>query len=53
MKKITAKVTCLFDMEGVTGQYIRIGVVIGRNDEEPKFNTINTRELLVYSEKLS
>ena len=46
----TAKVTCLFDMEGVSGQYIRIGVVVGRNDEESKYNTINTREILVYGE---
>lgn len=49
----TAKITCLFDMEGVTGQYIRIGVVIGRNDDAAKYNTINTREILVYGEKLN
>ena len=49
----TAKVTCLFDMEGVSGQYIRIGVVVGRNDEESKYNTINTREILVYGEKVN
>ncbi len=48
-----AKVTCLFDMGGISGQYIRIGVVIGRNDTEAKYNTINTRELLVYGEKLN
>lgn len=48
----TAKVTCLFSMEGVSGQYIRIGVVVGRNDAESKYNTINTREILVYGEKL-
>lgn len=48
----TAKVTCLFDMEGVSGQYIRIGVVVGRNDKEAKYNTINTREILVYGEKI-
>ncbi len=47
----TANVTCLFDMEGVSGQYIRIGVVIGRSDEESKYNTVNTREVLVYGEK--
>lgn len=47
----TASVTCLFDMEGVTGQYIRIGVIIGRNDDAAKYNTINTREILVYGEK--
>jgi len=44
-------VTCLFDMAGVTGQYIRLGVIIGRNDQEVKYNTINTREILVYGEK--
>ena len=49
----TSKVTCLFDMAGVSGQYIRIGVIIGRNDEESKYNTINTREVLVYGEKLN
>ncbi len=49
----TATITCLFDMEGVTGQYIRIGVVIGRNDDAAKYNTINTREILVYGEKLN
>lgn len=49
----TAKVTCLFDMEGVTGQYIRVGVVVGRNDEEKMYNTINTREILVYGEKVN
>ena len=49
----TATITCLFDMEGVTGQYIRIGIVIGRNDDAAKYNTINTREILVYGEKLN
>ncbi|MGM9642709.1 MAG: discoidin domain-containing protein, partial [Eubacteriales bacterium] len=49
----TGKVTCLFDMDGVSGQYVRIGIIIGRNDEEVKYNTINTREILVYGEKLS
>ncbi len=48
----TASVTCLFDMAGVSGQYIRIGVVIGRNDDAAKYNTINTREILVYGEKI-
>ncbi len=48
----TATITCLFDMAGVSGQYIRIGVVIGRNDDAAKYNTINTREILVYGEKL-
>ena len=49
----TAKVTCLFDMEGVSGQYIRIGIAVGRNDAENKYNTINTREILVYGEKVN
>ena len=49
----TSKVTCLFDMEGVSGQYIRIGIVVGRNDAENKYNTINTREILVYGEKVN
>ena len=49
----TSKVTCLFDMGGVSGQYIRVGVVVGRNDAENKYNTINTREILVYGEKLN
>ena len=48
----TADTTCLFDMSGVTGQYIRLGIVIGRNDDAAKYNTINTREILVYGEKL-
>jgi hypothetical protein len=38
-------------MGGVTGQYIRIGVVIGRYDSSAKYNTINTREVIVYGEK--
>ena len=46
-------VTCLFDMNQTSGQYIRLGIVIGRNDEESKYNTINTREILVYGEKIS
>ncbi len=49
----TTDTTCLFDMSGVSGQYIRIGIIIGRNDDAAKYNTINTREILVYGEKLS
>lgn len=49
----TAKVTCMFDMEGVEGQYIRLAIVVGRNDEEKMYNTINTREILVYGEKVN
>ena len=49
----TAKVTCLFDMAGTEGQYIRLAIVVGRNDEEKMYNTINTREILVYGEKVN
>lgn len=49
----TGSVTCLFDMSEVTGQYIRLGIVTGRYDAEDKYNSINTRELLVYGEKLN
>lgn len=45
-------VNCLFDMGGVSGQYIRIGVVIGRYDSADKYDTINTREVIVYGEKV-
>lgn len=48
----TGSVTALFDMEGREGKYIRIGVVVGRNDSENMYNTINTREVLVYGEKI-
>ena len=41
-------VTCLFDMGDIKGQYIRIGIIIGRYDQPAKYNTINTREILVY-----
>lgn len=44
--------SCLFDMEGVSGQYIRIGVAVGRNDKSSKYNTINTRELVVYGKEI-
>ncbi len=46
-------VTCLFDMGGITAQYIRLGIVIGRYDSEPYYNTINTREAVVYGERLA
>ena len=48
----TSTVTCLFDMGDVEAQYIRIGVVVGRNDSENYYNTINTRELLIFGEKI-
>ncbi len=38
----------LFDMDGVSGQYIRLGVITGRYDSSTYYNTINTRELVVY-----
>jgi len=43
-----AGVVCLFGMGGKTGQYVRLGIVLGRNDEPQYYNTVNTRELLVY-----
>ena len=49
----TAKTSCFFDMNGATGQYIRVGVAVGRNDSTDKYNTINTRELAVYGSKIS
>ncbi len=49
----TAKTVCLFNMAGVQGQYIRIGVVIGSSGQESSYNLVNTREILVYGEKLS
>ena len=48
----TANYSSLFDMGGVTGQYIRIGVVVGRNDTADMYNTINTREIAVYGKKI-
>jgi len=48
----TTDYSSLFDMGGVTGQYIRIGVIVGRNDTADKYNTINTREIAVYGTKV-
>jgi len=48
----TANYSSLFDMGDVEGQYIRIGVVIGRNDTADKYNTINTREIAVFGTKV-
>lgn len=39
---------CLFDMGDVSAKYVRIGVVIGRCDNTSKYNTINTREILIF-----
>ena len=44
----TQKVGCLFDMSQCSGQYVRVGVVTGRYDQPGYYNTINTRELVVY-----
>lgn len=49
----TAKTSCFFGMNGATGQYIRVGIAVGRNDSTDKYNTINTRELAVYGSKIS
>ncbi len=43
-------VSVLFSMEGVEGQYIRLGIVVGRHDSAYWYNQINTRELVVYGE---
>lgn len=43
---------CLFDMAEVEGVYVRLGVIIGRNDKLSMYNTINTREVLVFGEYL-
>jgi hypothetical protein len=44
---------CLFDMGGISAKYIRIGVVIGRCDNSSKYNTINTREIMIFGKELS
>ena len=46
----STKTVCLFDMAAVYGQYVRIGVVIGRSDKAAMYNTMNTRELLVFGD---
>lgn len=48
----TTKVGCLFDMGQGRGQYVRIGIVTGRYDSSPNYNTINTREFVVYGKYL-
>ena len=48
----TTDTICLFDMAEVEGVYIRLGVITGRNDKVSMYNTINTREILVYGEYL-
>ena len=49
----TQKVGCLFDMGQGRGQYVRIGIVTGRYDSPAYYNTINTRELVVYGKILA
>ncbi|MBQ9710241.1 MAG: hypothetical protein IJV67_06450 [Clostridia bacterium] len=44
----TTEAICLFDMGEVEGVYVRIGVIHGRNDKTTMYNTINTREILVF-----
>ena len=53
-----ATATVLFDMEGVSGQYIRIGVIAGRvlnssalSVDLSAIQDINTREIIVFGEK--
>lgn len=46
----TTATVCLFDMAMVDGVYIRIGVINGRSDKATMYNTINTREILVFGE---
>ena len=46
----TTETICLFDMAEVEGVYVRIGIITGRNDKESMYNTINTREILVFGE---
>ena len=48
----TSKVACLFDMSQCRGQYVRVGIVTGRYDQPGYYNTINTRELVVYGKAL-
>ncbi len=47
----TSAVSCLFNMNGAVGQYVRVGIITGRYDEANKYNTINTREFVVYGTK--
>ncbi len=44
----TSAYSVLFDMDGVVGKYVRLGVVIGRANSYADYNSINTRELVVY-----
>ena len=44
----TAAFAVLFDMNGVSGKYIRIGIAVGRSNTYANYNSINTAELVVY-----
>ncbi|MBE6679318.1 MAG: hypothetical protein E7598_02205 [Ruminococcaceae bacterium] len=44
----TAGYAVLFGMNGVTGKYIRMGIAVGRSNTYANYNSINTRELVVY-----
>ncbi len=47
----TTAYSVLFDMNGVTGKYIRLGIVVGRCDAYAHYNSINTREFVVYGNR--
>lgn len=40
----TAAYAVLFDMNGVTGKYIRLAIAVGRSNTYANYNNINTRE---------
>lgn len=44
----TSAYSLIFDMDGVTGKYVRLGVVVGRASAYENYNNMNTRELVVY-----
>lgn len=44
----TSAFSVLFDMNGATGKYIRMGIAVGRSNTYANYNNINTRELVVY-----
>ncbi len=44
----TTAYAVLFDMNGVTGKYVRLAIAVGRSNTYANYNNINTRELVVY-----
>lgn len=48
----TAAFSVLFDMAGVTGKYIRLGILVGRSNAYANYNSINTREFVVYGNRM-